>query len=1041
MAIRKPSTRSAGSKPATPTRRTSRTRTAKHEVEGASTEESVKVSRRGSGTRSASSRARSSGKGQSDADLISLEHGGKKILGLTKGSTLTDFVAISIKEYGTEVIEQRAIPDFRDGLKPVHRCSLWSLYKLGINSSSGFKKSARTVGECIGKWHPHGDQSSYQAMVGLAGTKFKKNPDVWANRNCSTPLVEGSGNWGDFIDPAAAYRYCFDGNTRVMTNKGLIRIVDMPGAYGHNVNVEEPGLQVDFAPGTSVDSLTDAMDASHWINSGVRDVYEVTTSHGYKTICTSNEPLYVLNEYLEHEWVEVSNLKKGSFVSIKRGTRCNTPAMGLPLPEFEFKGNERSKVYPVPTNMSLDLAKVLGYLVGDGYINHDYVIGFNNVSDEVFEDFIASFDSAFPGVPFNVQVRDPNSYGVQPYNQFDCNSAYIVEFFASLGLFTGNSHDRCVPEVIFRSSRDEVAAFLSTLFESDGSAVGKTISYMSMSDTLLNDLKLVLLNFFGIITSRICAGHKIYILNYRNLRKFMRHIGFISKRKNKTMLKGLRNFSLSNTNSKTDQIPYVKEFSESFNSDYKVSPRYALTESGDEIFLNNQGGWISTRSLKSDSLRFRRAYRDKYRNSDFLQDSYPSTHKTLSDLYEADYLYDEVVSIRKLKRKRFVYDLTVPGTHAFVANGFVAHNTECRLSKFSDLYMLDPDYLAVMDYVRNYDDSDEMPLILPAKLPVVLLNGFSSIAVGVSASSPPFELEGVRELTKIALRGEKVLYKHCLQHLKFDYPYGGVCLGSREELLAIFKGKGSVKFIPSYEVDEDKRTLTFTSVCPGLMSSKSTETFLEKIARLKGIASVDDFTDKYGVRYVVAAQRTVKGPAFTALVDSILQIAARAESYDVGITIRDIKGSASFKRVTIPELVTMWAEWRIEVELKVINRLIGIQEGKKKRLEMMVLAVDNLETIIKALKVKEDKITVNINGVATEVDASAGYLMKQLKIDLDTANQILDLKVRQLRSLEKKKLLESIKAIVATIKGLQADLKAPNGRILQDLDSLAKVKL
>lgn len=106
---------------------------------------------------------------------------------------LDDFTAAALKEYGSYVVENRAIPDFRDGLKPSHRAVLWSMACLGLRNKGGYKKAARTVGDAIGQWHPHSDASVYDAMVTLANTK--------------PALVEGMGNWGTPVDGAAAPRY------------------------------------------------------------------------------------------------------------------------------------------------------------------------------------------------------------------------------------------------------------------------------------------------------------------------------------------------------------------------------------------------------------------------------------------------------------------------------------------------------------------------------------------------------------------------------------------------------------------------------------------------------------------------------------------------------------------------------------------------------------------------------------------------------------------------------------------------------------------
>ncbi|MEI6173424.1 MAG: DNA gyrase subunit A [Bacteroidota bacterium] len=100
-------------------------------------------------------------------------------------------------DYSMSVIVQRALPDVRDGLKPVHRRVLFGMYELGVLSNRSYKKSARIVGEVLGKFHPHGDTSVYDAMVRMA--------QEWSLRY---PLVDGQGNFGSMDgDSPAAMRY------------------------------------------------------------------------------------------------------------------------------------------------------------------------------------------------------------------------------------------------------------------------------------------------------------------------------------------------------------------------------------------------------------------------------------------------------------------------------------------------------------------------------------------------------------------------------------------------------------------------------------------------------------------------------------------------------------------------------------------------------------------------------------------------------------------------------------------------------------------
>lgn len=110
---------------------------------------------------------------------------------------LDRYVNKSYLDYSLSVILQRAIPDVRDGLKPVHRRILYAMAKLGLAPGAAHKKSARVVGDVIGKYHPHGDQSVYDAMVLMA-----------QGFNLRHPFVDGQGNWGSLDgDSPAAMRY------------------------------------------------------------------------------------------------------------------------------------------------------------------------------------------------------------------------------------------------------------------------------------------------------------------------------------------------------------------------------------------------------------------------------------------------------------------------------------------------------------------------------------------------------------------------------------------------------------------------------------------------------------------------------------------------------------------------------------------------------------------------------------------------------------------------------------------------------------------
>ena len=114
-----------------------------------------------------------------------------------KPISMYDEMSSSYLSYAMSVIISRALPDIRDGLKPVHRRIIYAMHKGGFDWSKQFRKSARIVGDVIGKYHPHGDQAVYEALVRMV-----------QDFSMSQPLIDGQGNFGSIDgDPPAAMRY------------------------------------------------------------------------------------------------------------------------------------------------------------------------------------------------------------------------------------------------------------------------------------------------------------------------------------------------------------------------------------------------------------------------------------------------------------------------------------------------------------------------------------------------------------------------------------------------------------------------------------------------------------------------------------------------------------------------------------------------------------------------------------------------------------------------------------------------------------------
>jgi topoisomerase-4 subunit A len=357
-----------------------------------------------------------------------------------------------------------------------------------------------------------------------------------------------------------------------------------------------------------------------------------------------------------------------------------------------------------------------------------------------------------------------------------------------------------------------------------------------------------------------------------------------------------------------------------------------------------------------------------------------------------------------------------------IDNAAAYRYTECRLSEFADKLLLDQNYLAVTPLVPNYDDTTVQPLYLPAKLPVVLLNGSESIAVGIACSTPAFAPKGVVSLVIQELEGTPVTPNDCVENLKFSPTYGGTCTSSKKERLSFFKtGKATLKFMPSIEIDEGKKTVTLTSFAPGLTSSNSLATLTKNLVELKSVKTVYDESDDTGFRLSVLARSGAEFAEMASAVQKILEKKC-TESYNMGITVRaasnlEQEAELSFRNVTVPQLIKQWCKWRVNFEVKVVNYLIGVENKKLWKQSLLLKAINGLEVIMQALR-KDD---------------SEAYLIKHLKVTQEEASEIMSMQVRQLKSLEKTKVVAKIKEHEATIESLTKELKSPAKRVVKQL--------
>ncbi|HYO61033.1 MAG TPA: DNA gyrase subunit A, partial [Actinomycetota bacterium] len=273
--------------------------------------------------------------------------------------TIEEEVQYSFLEYAMSVIVSRALPDVRDGLKPVHRRILYAALEAGLRPDRPFRKCAALVGDVMKKYHPHGDQSIYDALARLA--------QDFSTRNL---LIDGQGNFGSIDgDAPAAMRYCVVGETLVRTVDGTRRIAAIaPAAPDSEVDVDVKVL----------DRNGDPVRATKLFHSGDHPTLRLRTVEGFELVGTDNHPVLCLTSVAGIPmllWKLLSEIRSDDRVAIQRAPSVEAGLL-----------DDRDR----------HLALLAGAWIAEGWASEARA-GFNNLDKDYFDLVLAAFDSVVGG--------------------------------------------------------------------------------------------------------------------------------------------------------------------------------------------------------------------------------------------------------------------------------------------------------------------------------------------------------------------------------------------------------------------------------------------------------------------------------------------------------------------------------------------------------------------------------------------------------------------------------------------------------------------
>ena len=892
----------------------------------------------------------------------------------------------SYLDYSMSVIVGRALPDARDGLKPVHRRILYAMRDLNISHKSPYKKSARIVGDCL-----------------VAGSLVSTNRGL-------VPIED------------------IDVGDRVYTQKGLKDVTEL------FYQPEQPLLKV----------------------SSSSNIFEnrVTRGHRFK----------VLNEDLSYSFKESKDLTTDDYLIMQ------------------------PSLLDLEDNFSKDEVYALGLFMSDGNIDRDRNLNylcFSNSEENVLEYIKETFH-----VTNNIQEskttkilkisnKEKSKEFLEKFNitnkyshNIDINStimsfsndsllAFLSGFIDGDGFIRKNARN----EIVITSISHKFLKKLALLIFDRFGVVSTIVQSAEKGD--INKIK----------DRDIIARHNSYNLTFTgsNAYFFKNKLNLLNNQKRDK----LESFRVSNSPSLTSYLPFFgKKIFDTF-SEKHIGAGWYQSEDGEKFRLGikyKNGTKIRYVKELSKSIKI---YSDTVEDLNILE----KLRRLDSKLYEQlKYIVDNKIRFLKVKEVKEVadeitYDFTVEDVHEFFVNGVISSNcigkyhphgdnavydalvrmaqdfamrvplidgqgnfgsvdgdnaaamryTEARMTKISEELLRDIDKDTV-DFTANYDDSLTEPDVFPSRVPNLLLNGSSGIAVGMATNIPPHRLDELMEALILIIENPECEDSEILNIIKGpDFPTGGIIFGKKGITDAYTTGRGRIKVRAKTHIEEKKsREVIVVDELPYQVNKSR---LIENIAHLvrdkqiDGISEIRDESDRDGMRIVIELKRD-------AMSDIILNNLFKQTQMQVtfGIIMLAITNKEP-KVFKLRELLELFLRHRKTV---IIRRTIFELEKATARahiLEGLKIAVDNIDKVIKIIKESQD------------IQVAKESLMGKFSLSENQSHAILEMKLRRLTGLEVEKIENELDELYKLISYLESILKSEeilNGIIADELKEIAE---
>lgn len=970
-------------------------------------------------------------------------------------------------DYAMSVIVSRALPDVRDGLKPVHRRILFAMHEMNLTHQAKYSKSAKIVGEVMGKYHPHGDMPIYDALVRLA-----------QDFSMRYPLIDGQGNYG-----------CFTKDTKIKLTDGRSL------SFKQLIKEQKEGVKHWTF---SFNSLKKKIEVAEVKNPRLTrknaPLVEVELDNGEKIRCTPDHRFMLLNGKYKH----AEDLKAGDSL-MPLYTKINTEKNDLNLIGYEQVLQPKDNIWQFVHRLAdeLNLANKV-YPKSNGRIRHHKDFNkLNNNPDNIqrlqWEDHwrihyeLASWR----------HEHDP----IYVKKLSEGRKKFIEENRETISLRTTKRNKRMWKSSTYRAkqierikSKWQDAAYKEFMRQASSENLQnkwKNQAFReSVSKQKSNEMKLRWQNkkYRAVMQEKMREfslklwqdpNHKKYISELMKLKsqdpawkseqsKITKTLWNTPEYRSKFPKDHFRNMAqILWSNPATQKLHREKMLKQQKDPSFIKKAREAVIAANKKR-MQEQPDFMKSLTLKAKEALHKKWNDPKYkkqvirsRTLKYASSVFTKHKKLTPEIYEKErkdnwvpklenalhYFNNfseletmaqthnhKVVNVRALSYKEDTYDLTINPWHNFVlAAGVFVHNsvdgdpaaamryTECRLAAITSEMLTDLDKETVT-YTPNFDATLKEPVFLPAKLPNLLLMGSEGIAVGMATKIPPHNLGEVIDAIIFMIAKTKsdkgtltsnVAVDELLEFIKGpDFPTAGAIYDATEIRNVYETGRGKIVIRGKAEIEDvgqGKSAIIITElpyqVNKALLVARIAE--LAKDKKIEGISDLRDESDRHGTRIMVELKRDAVPKK---VLNNLFKHTTLQTTFPANIValVDGTPQTLNLKAILEEYLKHRYriVTKRSEFELKQAKARLHILEGLK-------IAVDHIDAVIKTIRESKDQ------------DAAKQNLMEKFKLSELQAVAILDMQLRRLAALERQKIEDELLMVKETITYLEDLLSHP----------------